>query len=55
MILRKICLLFLTEQSGEVAIEYVIIGSIVSLAVIAGTLTIGGTLNNTLTAIAPRL
>lgn len=55
MILKKLFLLLFTDQSGAIGLEYVLVGSIVSIAVITGALTIGGTLNDTFAAIALHL
>ena len=44
---------FRADDAGSVALEYALIGSIVSVAVIVGALAIGTSLNATFADIAP--
>ncbi|CAN5194900.1 hypothetical protein BH10PSE9_BH10PSE9_08360 [soil metagenome] len=44
--MRAILVRFLLDQSGSTALEYALIGSIVSIAIIAGAIALGNKLNN---------
>jgi len=48
-LLKRFCL----DTEGSVALEYALIGGIVSVAVIVGALSIGTHLNGALASIAP--
>lgn len=47
MIVYSVVYKFLKDESGTTAIEYAVIGTIISLALLSGSSTIGPALNNT--------
>ncbi len=51
VLLKRIFLRFLTDQSGATAIEYGLIAAGISLAIIAAVNGLGSTLNNSYTSI----
>ncbi|MBA4784688.1 MAG: Flp family type IVb pilin [Rhizobiales bacterium] len=46
---------FIKDESGATAIEYGLIAALISVALIAGASTLGGTLNNTFNAISGKM
>jgi pilus assembly protein Flp/PilA len=46
---------FLRDESGVTAIEYGLIASLVGVAIIAGAILLGGTLNDTLVYVAGKM
>ena len=46
---------FLQDQSGATAIEYTLIASLLSIAIIVGATTLGGKLNTTFEAISTKV
>ncbi|AGB69684.1 MULTISPECIES: Flp family type IVb pilin [Rhizobium] len=46
---------FLKDESGATAIEYGLIAALISVAIITGATTLGGTLNNTFRNIATKM
>lgn len=53
--MTKIFARFLKDESGATAIEYGLIAALISVALIAGAMTLGGALNNQFTNIAGKL
>ncbi len=52
-LVNSLLMRFVADESGTTAIEYALIGSIVSILIVAGAMTIGTKLNTTLADIAP--
>ncbi|QND49183.1 Flp family type IVb pilin [Rhizobium lusitanum] len=46
---------FLKDESGATAIEYGLIAALISVAIITGATTLGGTLNTTFRGIATKM
>lgn len=46
---------FMKDESGATAIEYGLIAALISVALIAGATTLGGSLNNQFTNISKKL
>ncbi len=46
---------FLKDESGATAIEYGLIAALISVAIITGATTLGGTLSSTFTNIATQM
>jgi len=53
--MRQILRAFLRNESGATAIEYGLIASLLSIAIILGATTLGAKLNTTFNAIAPAI
>lgn len=53
--MSKLILRFLWDQSGATAIEYGLIAALISVAIIAGATTLGGTLNSMFQNIANQM
>ncbi|WP_454853316.1 Flp family type IVb pilin [Rhizobium binxianense] len=46
---------FLKDESGATAIEYGLIAALISVALVAGATTLGGTLNETFGALSDKM
>jgi pilus assembly protein Flp/PilA len=46
---------FLRDESGATAIEYALVASLISIAIIVGATAIGGTLSGTFTTVGGKL
>jgi pilus assembly protein Flp/PilA len=55
MNILKICALFMKDESGATAIEYALIGVLISIAAVVVISTIGTNLSNTFNCIAGTL
>lgn len=53
--MTKLFARFLKDESGATAIEYGLIAALISVALITGATTLGGTLNNTFRNIATKM
>ena len=53
--MTKLVSRFLKDESGATAIEYGLIAALISVALITGASTLGGTLNNTFRSIATKM
>ena len=53
--MTKLFARFLKDESGATAIEYGLIAALISVALIAGASTLGGSLNNTFTALSNKM
>ncbi|MEM7462106.1 MAG: Flp family type IVb pilin [Pseudomonadota bacterium] len=51
----KLATRFLKNEAGATAIEYGLIAALISVAVIGGATTIGGSVNNTFTNVGGKL
>ena len=50
--MKSLCRRYLTDESGATAIEYALIATLISVAIIAGATALGGALNDTFQGIA---
>lgn len=53
--MRPLLIRYLSDCDGATAIEYGLIAALVAVAIIAGATTLGGSLNNTFSALAGRV
>jgi pilus assembly protein Flp/PilA len=53
--MTKIFARLMKDESGATAIEYGLIAALISVALIAGATSLGGTLNNTFGSIATKM
>lgn len=53
--MTKIFARLMKDESGATAIEYGLIAALISVALIAGATSLGGTLNNTFSSIATKM
>ena len=53
--MTKLFARFLKDESGATAIEYGLIAALISVALITGATTLGGTLNNTFRNISTKM
>lgn len=53
--MTKIFARFLKDESGATAIEYGLIAALISVALITGATTLGGSLNNTFQGVAEKM
>jgi pilus assembly protein Flp/PilA len=53
--MTKLVSRFLKDESGATAIEYGLIAALISVALIAGATSLGGTLNNTFSNLSATL
>jgi pilus assembly protein Flp/PilA len=50
--MKTLCRRYLADESGATAIEYALIATLISVAIIAGATALGGALNDTFQGIA---
>ena len=53
--MRRLVERFLRDESGATAIEYALVASLISIAIVAGATAIGGTLSGTFTTVGGSL